>query len=252
MSVACLQETLLGDANWQPSHKFKIEKSPHIGGEQNRGVAIVLHASLQYSRIRLNTTLEAVAVTVNSNRQYTICSLYLSPNANINKEEVRDLIHQLPRPYLLMGDFNAKHPEWDLENPADARGRMIQSLMVEESLGLLNQGRPTHYHIQTNSLSTIDLCFSSVGILGDFQLEMDEDLHGSDHFPMHLTKIGYSPQHHVPRWLIKKANWEHFSEVTQSRGEIPDCEPLEYYNRVTDNIIEGATEDIPKSDGITN
>ena len=109
VSVACLQETILGDANWQPGKRYKIEKSPHIGGEQNRGVAIMLHSSLQYSRVPLNTTLEAVAVKILSNKQYTICSLYLSRNANIDKEEVRDLIHQLLRPFLLMGDFNAKH-----------------------------------------------------------------------------------------------------------------------------------------------
>ena len=249
MSVACLQETLLRDTNWQPGSTYKIERSPHIGGGQNRGAAILLHASLQYCRLSLHTTLEAVAVTVHSDRKYAICSLYLSPNSNITKEEVKDLIDQLPRPYLLVGDFNAKHPAWDLENPADARGRIIQNLIVEESIGLLNQGRPTHYHVQTNSLSAIDLCLSSVGILGDFQLEMDEDLHGSDHFPMYLTKAEYLPQQGVPRWLINRANWERFSEVTQSITDIPDCEPREFYNKVTNKIIEGATETIPKSDG---
>ena len=85
VSVSCLQETILGDTSWQPSQKYKMEKSPHIGGEQNRGVAIILHSALQYSRIRLNTTLEAVAVTVYSEKQYTVCSLYLSPNFNVNK-----------------------------------------------------------------------------------------------------------------------------------------------------------------------
>ena len=40
ISVACLQETLLGDSNWCPTKKYKLEKSPHIGGAQNRGVAI--------------------------------------------------------------------------------------------------------------------------------------------------------------------------------------------------------------------
>ena len=211
MSVACLQETLLRDTNWQPGSTYKIERSPHIGGGQNRGAAILLHASLQYCRLSLHTTLEAVAVTVHSDRKYAICSLYLSPNSNITKEELKDLIDQLPRPYLLVGDFNAKHPAWDLENPADARGRIIQNLIVEESIGLLNQGRPTHHHVQTNSLSAIDLCLSSVGILGDFQLEMDEDLHGSDHFPMYITKAEYLPQQGVPRWLINRANWERFS-----------------------------------------
>ena len=249
VSVACLQETLLGGATWQPGRKYKIEKSPHIGGEQSRGVAIIIQAPLQYSRLRLDTTLEAVAITVHLERQYTICSLYLSPNVNITKEEVRDLIHQLPRPYLLMGDFNAKHPAWDLENQTDARGRMVQSLIVEESLGLLNEGRPTHYHIQANTLSAIDLCLSSADILGDFQLEMEEDLHGSDHFPMYLTQAEYLPQHQAPRWLIDKANWELFTEKTEAIAEIPECEPLEFYNRVTDKIIEAATEAIPKSDG---
>ena len=32
VSVACLQETILGDANWQPGKRYKIEKSLHIGG----------------------------------------------------------------------------------------------------------------------------------------------------------------------------------------------------------------------------
>ena len=62
VSVACLQETLLGDTNWQPDRKYKMVKSPHIGGEQNRGTAILIHTSLQYSQIRIRTTLEAVVV----------------------------------------------------------------------------------------------------------------------------------------------------------------------------------------------
>ena len=90
VAVACLQETLLGDTGWQPTPNYKMEKSPHIGGEQNRGVAILTHATLQYSRVQLFTTLEAVAVTINSSKQYTVCSIYLSPRANIHREEIRD------------------------------------------------------------------------------------------------------------------------------------------------------------------
>ena len=84
VSVACLQETLLGDASWRPSQNYKIEKSPHTGGDQNRGVAVMVHITLQYTRVQLFTTLEAVAVTVNSNKQYTICSIYLSHTTAIS------------------------------------------------------------------------------------------------------------------------------------------------------------------------
>ena len=76
---------------------FPLVVSSPSTAEQNEGVEIML----QYSRVRLNTTLEAMAVKILSNEQYTICSLYLSSNAIINKEEVRDLIHQLPRSFFV-------------------------------------------------------------------------------------------------------------------------------------------------------
>ena len=107
--------------NWCPTKKYKLEKSPHIGGKQNRGVAILIHAMLQYNCVPLHTTLEAASVTINSTKRYTICSVYLTPNANIDMEELKSLIRQLSRPFLLLGDFNAKHPAWDFENSADPR-----------------------------------------------------------------------------------------------------------------------------------
>ena len=229
--------------------KYKLEKSPHIGGKQNRGVAILIHATLQYNRVPLHTTLEAAAITINSTKRYTICSLYLSPNANIDMEELKSLIRQLPRPFLLLGDFNAKHSAWDFENSADPRGRAVQSVLVEESVGMFNQGRPTHYHIQTNTLSAIDLCLCSVGELRDFQLEVDEDLHGSDHFPIYLTGAEYIPQHQVPRWIMDKANWDQFTEITEQIAGIPDSEPLEFYGQSIGKITEGTTKSTPKFDG---
>ena len=102
-----------------PHKKVQMGKKSPIGGEQNKGVAILIHATLQYNHVPLHTTLEAAAVTINSTKRYTICSVYLSPNANIDMEELKSLIHQLPRPFLLLGDFNAKHPAWDFENLAD-------------------------------------------------------------------------------------------------------------------------------------
>ena len=121
---------------------------------------------------------------------------------------------------------------------------------------MFNQGRPTQYQIQTNTLSAIHLCLCSVGELQDFQLEVDEDLHGSDHFPIYLTHFPiyltgaeYIPQHQVPRWIIGKANWDQFTEITEQIAGIPDSEPLEFYGQIIGKITEGATKSILKSDG---
>ena len=180
---------------------FKLEKSPHFGGENNRGVALMIHGALQYTRLRLNTTLEAVAVTVPLGKKYTVCSIYLSPNRRVDKSEIRSIIHQLPRPFFLLGDFNGKHPMWNPNNPSDQRGRDIENLLLEESMAVLNNGKATHYHIQTNMSSVIDLSLCSVDAVADFHQEVDDDLHGSDLFPVYLTAKDYLPQHNHPKWV---------------------------------------------------
>ena len=250
--VACLQETLLGDSQWKPSKNFKMEKSPYLAGLHHRGVAMVLHSASQYTRIPLQTTLEAVAITIHSGKKISICSIYLSPNSNITKDELRSVISQLPRPFLLLGDFNAKHPLWDPKHPADQRGKMIEKIIMEESLALLNDERPTHYHIQTNTLSTIDLALCSVDALGHFKLQTDTDLHGSDHFPLYLTASEFLPQRGIPRWLLKKANWTLFEDLTRSIEGIADDDPVAQYNQVVEAIKEAASKSIPKSDGHYN
>ena len=80
VSIACIQETLLENKLWNPPRNYAIEKSPYIAGEGNRGVAMLLHRAVPYTRLNINTTLEAVAVKIHLKRSYTVCSLYMSPN----------------------------------------------------------------------------------------------------------------------------------------------------------------------------
>ena len=48
---------------------------------------------------------------------------------------------------------------------------------------------------------------------------------------------------------MDKANWDHFTEITEQIAGIPDSEPLEFYGQIKGKITEGATKSIPKSDG---
>ena len=233
----------------EPPRNYVIEKSPHIAGEGNRGVAVLLHRAVPYTRLNINTTLEAVAVKIDQKRSYTICSLYMSPNLSIRKEDIIDLFKQLPAPFLLLGDFNGKHPLWDKINPPDQRGKMLEKLFLEESLGLYNDEAPTHFHVQTGSLSTIDLSVCSLNAMSDFVWRIDDDLHSSDHYPIYLTSKVYAPKQDIPRWLFKRANWELFSSLTESISDLPVTEPTIYMESILDKIKEAAEESIPKSDG---
>ena len=64
VSIACIQETLLENKLWNPPRNYIIEKSPHIAGEGNQGVAVFLHRAVPYTRLNINTTMEAVAVKI--------------------------------------------------------------------------------------------------------------------------------------------------------------------------------------------
>ena len=249
ISIACIQETLLEDKTWNPPKNYAIEKSPHIAGEGSRGAAVLLHRSIPYVRLHINTTLEAVAVKVHQNRSYTVCCLYMSPNINIRKEDLVDLFNQLPTPFLILGDFNAKHPLWDKNNPPDQRGKMLEKLILEKPLVLYNDEAPTHFHVQTGSYSTIDLSLGSLNAMSDFVWEIDDSLHSSDHYPIYLTSKDYTPKQDAPRWLLKKANWELFSNMTESINDLPVTEPTTYMESILDKIREAAEESIPKSDG---
>ncbi len=67
------------------------------------------------------------------------------------------------------------------------RGSMIASLLEELDLGLLDNGDPTHFNVQNNSTSVLDLCLCSSDALLDFTWKVTEDLCGSDHYPSLLS-----------------------------------------------------------------
>ena len=249
ITIACIQETLLENCEWNPPKNFSVERSPHIAGEGNRGVAVLVHNTIPYTRLNINTTLEAVAVTTHQTQSYTFCSLYLSPNRNIPKGDLEDLIKQLPSPFLILGDFNAKHPLWDRRHPPDQRGKMLEKLLIEESLNLYNEDAPTHYHVQTGTLSTIDLSLSSINAMTEFNWQVGTDLHSSDHYPIFLTAKEYNPMQDIPRWLFKRADWELFSNLTDQINEMPVTEPTNYMEAILSKIKQAADDSIPKSDG---
>ena len=73
------------------------------------GVSPFLKDGTPHKHIILNTNLQAVAVTMNCHRSMTICSVYLPPNRPVGIGELRQLAKQLPKPFMLQGDFNGHH-----------------------------------------------------------------------------------------------------------------------------------------------
>ena len=248
-SCVCLQETLIRNRIFPPSGYNIITSNPTRDDDHERGTAILIKNDIFHQPINLNTNLQAAAAKVNIGKIFTICSIYL-PHIPCTKEDLITLINQLQPPFLLLGDFNAKSPIWGgrAVNSADARGRIIEELLLDLPISIINDESPTHYHIQTNTYSTIDLSICSSDCIDNFNYSVNESRYGSDHYPIHLKPINYN---HIPyngplRYNFKKANWLSFKANTRTEIRSENFDEIDSLTEyITKTIINSANTAIP-------
>jgi len=244
--VASLQETKCGGRDLNAPRGYAIYNKP--GPDRlHGGSALIIHNSRPHAHYGLQTELQAVAVQIQLRRKVTICSLYLPPNENISFETLSGLIEQLPTPFLLLGDFNARHQLWG-DVVVNQRGRIVERLILTENLTILNDGNPTHHHIQTNSMSCIDLSICSSCLTNDFEWTICDDLYGSDHFPIKLKLRNHKLTTRIPRFNFRRADWSLFRAELVYPTECIDQpnidETIETFNS---SIINAAEKSIPKT-----
>ncbi|CAF2051835.1 unnamed protein product, partial [Rotaria magnacalcarata] len=95
-----------------PFRNYTCFLSPAIGPRLHGGSMVMIRNDIAHSPIILQTQLQAVAVKISLDINYSICSLYLPPGAPFDGKALHNLIKQLPTPYLILGNFNARHFNW--------------------------------------------------------------------------------------------------------------------------------------------
>ena len=145
-SVICLQETFLRESKNITFKGFSSYQKPaqEINGVLRGGSAILVNSSIPHRQLDLQTCLQAVAVCISCQKAITVCSIYLPPTSKWTKNDLEDLINQLPPPIVLLGDFNAHSTEWGCSKN-DSKGKMNSDLMLQR-----NPVSYTHLTLPTN------------------------------------------------------------------------------------------------------
>lgn len=104
-------------------------------------MAIAVLKDLPFVKVSLQTKLQAIAVTLEVPTKKTYVSLYIPPSFSNDglKEELFNLVQQIPKPFMIMGDFNAHSEIWGCSD-TDLRGRIVVSMLGEYELKFLNDG----------------------------------------------------------------------------------------------------------------
>lgn len=246
----CLQETLLNNTHKNLFKHYNVFRKDRVGGTGG-GVAIIANSGVIVKELILNTPLEAVAVRAQLQCLTTVVSVYLPPNSCPSVNDLVDLVNQLPKPFLILGDMNAHHALWGSDK-TNSHGKRIEQLMNTTNITILNTGDPTHFNTANRSYSSIDLSIASPGLSLKYSWDVIQNLFGSDHFPIQLRTGTSNPTLSVrhPRWNLEAADWNLFKEHAIIDHEDLAHLPIDEENAmVTQIIINAASKSIPRSTG---
>ena len=212
-SVFCLQETYLKAENTCTFKGFNTYNHIHADClTACGGSPIFVHSYYPQREIKLNTDLQAVAVSVTVEKEITLCSVYIPPSFALRSEHLNSLLEQLPSLFFLLGDFNGHNVLWGSKDN-DHRGELVENFITKNDICLLND--KSHLDSGKGTFSSIGLSLSHPSIFLDYDWSVCEDKHRSDHFPIIIESIQLSSEDHNPKWKLNKADWDLFHSLCE-------------------------------------
>ena len=245
-SVIALQETLLLPDKKYDLNNYTCISKPASAGLSKRGVSLFIQNSVLYHEIPLQCDLEAVAARVSLGKAVTVCSLYLSPSSVVKKTQLVNLISQLPRPVLLLGDMNGHSPQWGSVR-SNSQGKVLEDFISDYDLCLLNSGSPT-FCSSSGSLSHVDLSLCDPSLFLDLEWKVHSDLCGSDHFPIFIKFNRHFEEDNREFWKFRSADWKLYEQLILNKllsNLLEDFDdPIDVFSTV---LLGSARESIPSS-----
>ena len=195
-----------------------------------------------------------ISIAPSPGKSIKILNLYIPQSPHRPDTEWLTSLEALQEDWLVVGDFNARHPLWDnLCEPGGAGQKsFVADHIINTDLCLLNTGVHTRIPDRADHQPTaIDLSLISPALLPIADWEVGDDSLGSDHLPITITvQINVRPQCSAQEasYNYKHANWSCFqSNLTASVHDLKSPDVDEYCLNVTSHIIAAADKSIPKS-----
>ncbi|GFO37289.1 RNA-directed DNA polymerase from mobile element jockey [Plakobranchus ocellatus] len=243
-AVVALQECRLGEGQVPPRGYTLLLPQ---GGSPGSEAALLIRNGTRFSEIDLKTGLHAAAATISLEKNLTVCSLYLPPNSHVSKLSLAGLFEQLPKPFLVLGEFNAHSPAWG-DSRWDGRGRMLEEFTAENDLIILNSGGQTFVHSAYHSTSAIDLAVASPSIAAECSWAAHSDLCGSDHIPIFLTLTSNFSSNVNTSFNFKKADLNRFGDLCKLSLDDSVADIEQFISK----LLDAARSSIPFHKGTKN
>ena len=145
---------------------------------------------------------------------------------------------------MIVGDFNSHIHLWG-GNKTDAKCKVMETFKTRSNICLFNDDTPTYLHTATGSVTSIYLTMCSLFI--DLTWRVEEDLYGSNHFPIILENHYHPADDRPPTWQFHKADWKLSRDLCLEAFPQDDLDGGIHLETFIDKLCEIANETIPKS-----
>ena len=160
------------DANYQLASYFKSRYTIYYqhGSNSFGGVCLAIAREVPH---------RIAADVLNSSKKYTVAVVYSPPSEEV-PINILNRLHQYNRNLILIGDLNARHPNWHDVTSNTCGHRLAEWIDEKQNLKIINSAKPT----STRSRAVIDLIIAPYRISSDLA-EIDQKMRVSDHYPVH-------------------------------------------------------------------
>lgn len=222
------------------------------------GAAILIKNNLcfQYFPLPcLSDDISAVAAIVN--KICIVCIYYSRPTVNI-LSEINNLFTVLPKPFLVMGDFNTQHQSWG-SSCSNYYGEKLLEILDSNNLCILNTCLPTRQTNPDEGNSAPDLSICTPELASTLSWSPLPSSYGSDHFPLIISFPPKKPDTCIltpqPRlkYRLQNADWDKYKNCVEERISALSIstlhDPQLLSNAITRILIEVADNTFPIKNG---
>lgn len=142
----CLQETMCKDERQSKINGYQtVHKKRNAGARAAGGVLIGINNEFTFQEIDITTTdnIEAIAAYIEPPVNLNLVNIYIPPDKKIDKKDLQEVIDQVNKPLIIMGDFNAHNQLWGATKTT-TRGKIIEEILNDNNLNVMNDDEITY------------------------------------------------------------------------------------------------------------
>ena len=247
---------LISETHLTPDSRFTIKgysftHVSHPSGRARGGAGVLTKNSFNVEPALEWSTpnIQLIAVKINSlTPGITVAAIYCPPNNTIDRDDFHRCFNQIPTPFMIGGDFNAKHTWW-ASRIVTRRGTELLSSIQQNHFHVLSTGTPTYWPSNNNVIPDLLDFFIYFGI-SPASVRVGElpELY-SDHIGIvcSIKLGGYHPE------TRRSTDFKKFQLALEDRIvlSIPMTNPsdiddaVSHFNAATQTSIEDSTVTLP-------